>query len=79
MHTFELEDQRIRATEAWLQYLKICPQSDIDIYDLYALGYSYVEVREILLKLAESSQELKKESIHPMKHGDAAPTPYILC
>ena len=77
---FEEEEQRVNATEAWLHYLQVCPKSDIDIYDLHALGYSFVEVRDILVKSAASGEEIRKEHIAQRAEDlkKNAPLPQIL-
>jgi len=66
MHMFEEETLRIRATEAWLAYLKVVPESDVDIYDFHRLyQYSFEEIREIFLKAASTGEYLSKEKIDP--------------
>ncbi len=66
MYTFEEETLRLRATEAWLDYLKVVPESDVDIYDFHQLyQYDFEEIREIFLKAASTGEYLSKERIHP--------------
>ena len=68
MRMFEEETLRIRATEAWLAYLKVVPESDVDIYDFHQhYQYSYEEIREIFLKAASTGEHLSKDKIYPRK------------
>ena len=69
MLIFEEEMLRLRATEAWLAYLKVVPDSDVDIYDFHRLyQYDFEEIREIFLKAASTGEHLSKEKIHPSTH-----------
>jgi len=66
MHTFEEETMRVRATEAWLAYLEVVPESDVDIYDFHRLyQYDFEEIRDIFLKAASTGEYLSKEIISP--------------
>jgi hypothetical protein len=63
MNTFDPWLLRIEATKAWLEYTKLFPKSDIDIYDFNHSGYSFEEAREIFLNATASRTELFREQI----------------